>query len=104
MIVVVEKRFRFLMMKVKSIRKKIIFIPHSTNSKISPGWQFKTLQIASSVLKRTAFALPVFNMERLANVKSTFSESSFKDIFLLAIITSRFTIIGMAYTVNSFSF
>ena len=75
----------------------------STNSSISPGWQSSTLQIVSSVLKRTAFAFPVFKMDRLANVSPTFSESSFNDIFLLAIITSRFTIIGMAYTVNSFS-
>ena len=32
-----------------------------------------------------------------------FSESSFNDIFRLAILTSRFTIIGIAYIVNSFS-
>jgi hypothetical protein len=76
---------------------------HSTNSKISPGWQFNTLHIASRVLNRIAFALPVFNIERFDKVKSTFSESSFKDIFLLAIITSKFTIMGMAYIVNSFS-
>ena len=31
------------------------------------------------------------------------SESSFKDIFRLAIITSTFTIIGIGYTVNWFS-
>jgi len=43
-----------------------------------------------------ALALPVFSIERLASVKSTFSESSFNDIFRLAIITSKFTIIGMA--------
>src|ERR1035438_8679244 len=64
---------------------------HSTNSKISPGWQFNALQMASSVLKRTAFAFPVFKIDRLDKVKSTFSESSFSDIFLLAIMTSRFT-------------
>jgi hypothetical protein len=63
---------------------------------MSPGWQSKTLQIASKVLKRIAFALPVFNMERLDNVKSTLTESSFKEIFRLAIITSKFTMIGMA--------
>src|ERR1022692_2908985 len=57
----------------------------ATNSNISPGWQFNALQIASSVLKRTAFALPVFKMDRLDKVRSTFSESSFSDIFLLAI-------------------
>jgi hypothetical protein len=69
----------------------------------SPGWQSRALQIDSSVLNRMAFAFPVFNIDRLASVKSTFAESSFNDIFRLAIITSKFTIIGMAYTVKSFS-
>jgi len=75
----------------------------SVYSRMSPGWQSRALQIASNVLKRIAFALPVFRMERLDNVKSTLSESSFRDIFRFAIITSRFTIIGITYTVNSFS-
>lgn len=88
---------------LKYLRHRLRVIHHSTNSRISPGWQFNTLQIASRVLKRTAFALPVFSTERLDNVISTFSESSFNDIFLLAIITSKFTIIGIVYTVNSFS-
>lgn len=52
--------------------------------------------MASNVLKRIALALPVFSMERLDKVKSTLSESSFNDIFRLAIITSKFTIIGIA--------
>jgi hypothetical protein len=72
-------------------------------SNISAGWQSSTLQIISNVLNRIAFALPVLSMERLASVKPTLSESSFNDIFLLAIITSKFTIIGISYTVNSFS-
>lgn len=92
--------------KVKTLTHKIlsekIYSP-LTYSKISPGWQSNTLQIASKVEKRTALALPVFKMERLDKVISTFSESSFNDIFRLAITTSRFTIIGMAYTVNWFS-
>jgi len=71
-------------------------INHSTNSRISPGWQFSALQTASSVLNRMALAFPVLSMERLASVKSTFSESSFNDIFRLAIMTSKFTMIGMA--------
>jgi hypothetical protein len=50
-----------------------------------------------------AFALPVFKMERFDKVKSTFSESSFNDIFRLAIMTSRFTIMDIGYTVNWFS-
>ncbi|SEQ81021.1 hypothetical protein SAMN04488097_3087 [Epilithonimonas lactis] len=65
-------------------------------SKISAGWQSKASQIASNVENRTAFAFPVFKMERLDSVRSTFSDSSFNDIFRLAIITSRFTIIGIA--------
>lgn len=71
---------------------------------MSPGWHSSTLQIASNVLNLIALAFPVFNMERFDNVKPTFSESSFRDIFLFAIITSRFTIMGIAYTVKSFSF
>jgi len=63
---------------------------------MSPGWQSNALQIASKVLKRIAFALPVFKIERLDNVKSTLSESSFREIFRFAIITSKFTMIGMA--------
>ena len=63
---------------------------------MSPGWQSNALQIASKVLKRIAFAFPVFKIERLDNVKSTLSESSFREIFRLAIMTSKFTIIGIA--------
>lgn len=70
---------------------------------MSPGWQSKALQIASRVLNRIAFALPVFKIERLDNVKSTFAESSFREIFRFAIITSKFTMIGIAYMVKSFS-
>ena len=57
----------------------------------------------SKVLKRIAFAFPVFRMERLDNVKSTFSESSLSEILRFAIITSKFTIIGIAQIVKSFS-
>jgi hypothetical protein len=63
---------------------------------MSAGWQSNTLQMASSVLNRMALALPVFRIERFESVKSTFSESSFNDIFRFAIITSKFTIMGMA--------
>jgi hypothetical protein len=64
-------------------------------SKISAGWQSSAWQMASRVLNLIALALPVFKIERLEGVKSTFSDSSFNDIFRLAIITSKFTIIGM---------
>jgi hypothetical protein len=76
---------------------------YSTNSRISAGWQSKVLQIASKVENRIAFALPVFKMERFAIVISNFSESSVSDIFRFAIITSKFTIMGMGYTVRSCS-
>ncbi|WHZ06532.1 MAG: hypothetical protein OJF59_000285 [Cytophagales bacterium] len=56
------------------------------------------------MLNRIAFAFPVFKIERLDHVRSTFSESSFKEIFRFAIITSKFTMIGIGYTVKSFSF
>ncbi|WP_446753372.1 hypothetical protein [Terrimonas alba] len=42
-----------------------------------------------------ALAFRVFKMDRLDSVKPTFSESSFSDIFRFAIITSKFTIIGI---------
>jgi len=90
-----------------TICKKVSFCKlHSSvfwNSNKSPGWQSSALQRDSSVLNRIAFAFPVLSMERFDNVKSTFSESSFNDIFRRAIITSRFTIIGIIYTVKSFS-
>ena len=38
---------------------------------MSPGWQFSSRQIASKVVKRTARALPVFSIERLACVNPT---------------------------------
>ena len=83
---------------------KISVYSSFTYSKISAGWQSNTSQIVSSVLKRIAFAFPVFKIERLESVNPTFSESSLSDIFLLAIITSKFTIIAIIYTVKSFSF
>ncbi len=71
---------------------------------MSPGWQSKALQMESKVLKRIAFALPVFKMERLDNVNSTLSESSFREILRFAIITSKFTMIGIAKQLNRFRF
>ena len=58
-------------------------------SKISPGWQSNTLQIASRVEKRIARAFSVLRTERFAIVIPTFSASSVRDIFLFAIITSK---------------
>lgn len=64
-------------------------------SNMSPGWHSRTSQIASKVVNLIAFALPVFKMERFDRVRPTLSESAFNDIFLLAIITSKFTIIDI---------
>ena len=64
-----------------------------------PGWQFSSLQMASSVEKRTALAFPVFRIERFAGVRSIRSASSPSEIFRFAIITSRFTIIGISIIV-----
>ena len=65
-------------------------------SKRSPGWQSSALQIDSKVLNLIAFAFPVFKMERFESVKSTLSDSSLSDILRFAIITSKFTMIGIA--------
>jgi hypothetical protein len=62
---------------------------------MSPGWQSNDLQIPSNVDKRIAFAFPFFNMERLAIVIPTFSESSVTLIFRFASITSIFIIIDI---------
>lgn len=70
---------------------------------MSPGWQSRALQMDSKVLNRMAFAFPVFRMDRLERVISTFSESSFNDIFRLAITTSKLTIMGMNQMVSSCS-
>ena len=44
-------------------------------SRISPGWQSSSLQMASRVVKRMALALPVLRMERLAVVMPILSAS-----------------------------
>ena len=62
-------------------------------SKISPGVQSNALQIASRVTNLIAFAFPVFNIERFAVVMPTILDNSFNEIFRLAIMTSKFTII-----------
>ena len=68
-------------------------------SRISPGWQSSSLQMASRVVKRMALALPVLRMERLAVVMPILSASSLDFIFRLASMTSRLTII-MATSLN----
>src|SRR5688572_13606435 len=51
-----------------------------SNSRSSPGWHSSASQIASSVEKRIARALPVLRMDRLASVIPTLSESSVRVI------------------------
>ena len=51
-----------------------------------------------------AFALPVLRIERFDIVMPTFSDNSLSEILRFAIITSRFTMIGMAQMIKSLSF
>ena len=51
-------------------------------SRISPGWQSRTSQMASSVEKRTAFTFPVFKLDRLTVDIPTLADSSLSEIFL----------------------
>ena len=44
---------------------------------MSPGWHFSVLQIALSVEKRTAFALPDLKIDKLACVIPIASANSF---------------------------
>ncbi len=62
---------------------------------MSPGWQSNALQIASRVDSFTAFAFPVFKIERLAWVIPIFSASSCDCILRLASITSTLITIGI---------
>ena len=63
---------------------------------MSPGWQSRAWQMASRVEKRTALALPVFKIDRLAGVMPMRSASSRELIFRFASMTSRLTMIAMA--------
>ena len=69
----------------------IIYSLSGAYSKISPGWQLSSRQIASNVEKRTAFALPVFRIDRLAGVMLMRSANSPSVILRLAITFARFT-------------
>ena len=62
---------------------------------MSPGWQSRMLRMLVSVENLMAFAFPVLRMERLDGVMFILSARSPKEILRFAIITSRFTIIGM---------
>jgi len=62
---------------------------------MSPGWHPSAAQIASSVEKRIALALPVLSIERFAWLSPINAASSPDGILRLAIITSRLTTIGI---------
>lgn len=64
-------------------------------SNISPGWQSRALQIASSVERRIALAFSFFRIDRLAIVMPTFSASSVTLILRLASMTSMFIMMGI---------
>ena len=72
---------------------------------MSPGWQSSALQIASNVVKRTAFALPVFKIERLASVSPTFSDNfcSYFFVFTVIIMLQKYAQKTTVYVVNTLS-
>lgn len=61
-----------------------------TYSSRSPGWQSRISQRESRVENLKAFALWFLKFETFAIVMPSLSASSVSDIFLFAIITSRF--------------
>jgi hypothetical protein len=63
---------------------------------MSPGWHLSASQMSAKVLKRIAFAFPVFKIDKLETVSPTLSDNSFNDILRLAIITSSCTRIAIS--------
>src|ERR1700722_15096769 len=72
-----------------------------SNTTRSPGWHSSSRHRASRVEKRTARALPVFRIDRLAMVTPTRSASSVSDMRRSSSIRSRRTRIGMNEARNS---
>src|SRR2546430_10588647 len=68
-----------------------------SNWRMSPGWQESALQIASSVEKRIARALPVLRIERLASVIPTRPASSVSVIRRSWSRSSSLTAIAMSH-------
>lgn len=62
---------------------------------MSPGWQFKVSQMASRVENLTPWTFPVLIFDRLTYDIPTFSASSFKLIFLSAMMRSKRRIIAI---------
>lgn len=58
--------------------------------------------MASNVEKRMALTRPFFNLDKLTLATPTFSDSSFRDIFLSAITRSNLKMIGMMFTSQCF--
>ncbi len=69
--------------------------PSLANSRISPGWQSRTSQMASSVESLMALTFPVLSLERLTLVIPTLLESSTRVIFLSSMTRSKRMIIGI---------
>src|SRR3954451_25434216 len=68
-----------------------------SNLRMSPGWHESASQIASSVEKRIARALPVLRIERLANVMPSRSASSVSVIRRSWRRSSSLTAIGISH-------
>src|SRR5437868_13148419 len=68
-----------------------------SNRRRSPGWHESAAQIASSVEKRIARALPVLRIERLASVIPIRSASSVSVIRRSWSTSSSLTAIGMSH-------
>src|SRR2546421_6733236 len=68
-----------------------------SNRRMSPGWHESASQIASSVEKRIARALPVLRIDRLANVIPTRSASSVSVIRRSWSRSSSLTAIAMSH-------
>lgn len=62
---------------------------------MSPGWQLSVSQMASRVENLTPWTFPVLIFDRLTYDIPTFSASSFRLIFLSAMMRSRRRIIAM---------
>ena len=71
--------------------------PSFLYTKISPGWQSSTSQIASRVENRMAFTLPVFSLERFTFAIPTLLDNSFNDIFRSDITRLSLRIIGIVH-------
>lgn len=70
-----------------------------SNSRISPGRQFSSLQRAQSVENLIALALPVFKIDKFASVMPMRAANSLSRIFRLSITSSSLIII---FTIRSY--